>query len=318
VPFGWIVDNQDLRVAQAQVVAETPNLTLIAPASITEIDARSDPDHVHLTLDDGRVISARLLVGADGRASQVRDHYRIRTRGWPYDHTAIVCTIRHTGAHDNIAVEHFRTDGPFAALPMTHDDDGCPRSGIVWSERPALARTIMAMDAPTFELALAARLPARYGTITLSGNRAAYPLTLQHAEDYTGTRMALIADAAHGIHPIAGQGLNLGMRDVADLADLVIRAHQYGDDIGDADLLDAYERARRPDNIGMIGATDMLTWLFGSRLPLIGPARRAGLMMIERIAPLKKFFIAQAMGGELATRAYAWDAPHKQARKKAA
>lgn len=314
-PFGWIVDNQDLRIALGHEVTRAQNLTLIAPASVQTIDVGDD--YVTVTLNDGQQISTTLLVGADGRASQVRDHYRIRTRGWPYDHTAIVCTIRHTGAHGNIAIEHFRSDGPFAALPMTDDTDGTPRSGIVWSERPHTSRKIMAMDDDMFTLALSARLPERYGDIELSGKRGAYPLTLQHAEEYTGHRMALIADAAHGIHPIAGQGLNLGMRDVADLAELIITAHVNGDDIGSAELLDQYTRARRMDNMGMVGATDMLTWLFGSKIPGIGPARRFGLMAVERIPALKKFFIQQAMGSELNTRAYVWDTPVRDRKKSA-
>lgn len=304
-PFGWIVDNQDLRIAQADALAEEKNLTLLAPATITDIV--TDAQGARITLRDGRAVTGALLIGADGRASAVRDHFRIRTRGWPYDHTAIVCTVRHSGRHDQIAIEHFQSSGPFAALPMTDDVEGCPRSGIVWSERPHTARRLMALDDAAFALALTARLPDRYGDLTLVGKRAAFPLSLQHAERYTDTRMALIADAAHGIHPIAGQGLNLGMRDVADLADLLITAHQNGDDLGAPDILAAYERRRRADNMGMIGATDTLTGLFGAKWPGVGAARRLGLRLVEQVGPMKRFFIRQAMGGTLATQPYAWD-----------
>lgn len=303
-PFGWIVDNQDLRVAQARAVAAQKNITLFSPATLETIDATDEA--VTITLADGQQITTQLLIGADGRGSQVREHYRIRTRGWPYHHTAVIATIAHTGAHNNIAIEHFRADGPFAVLPMTNDADGTPRSAIVWSERPATARDIMAMNDDTFKTALATRLPERYGDIVQIGKRAAWLLTLQHAEKYTGTRMALLADAAHGIHPIAGQGLNLGMRDIADLAELILAAHESGDDLGAPALLKQYERARRADNMGMIGATDMLTALFGRRLPGIPLARRLGLRAVEHLPPLKRFFINQAMGGKLVTESYRW------------
>lgn len=303
--FGYIADNMDLRASLFDALSECSFITLFAPTDITSI--ATDTDQTSVTLNDGRILSAALLVGADGRGSYVRDHFRVPVRGWPYGHTAIICCIHHIGDHKNIAIEHFNAHGPFAVLPMTDDENGLHRSGIVWSMPPAEARKVMAMDDDTFADALSSRMPDRYGEITVHAPRAAYPLTLQHALRYTGPRMVLVADAAHGIHPIAGQGLNLGMRGLADLADLLIPAHQNGQDLGAPDLLEQYERTRRRDTIGMIGTTDILTDLFGLSIPGIPLIRRWGLRAVQAIPPLKRFFIQQAMGAELTTKSYTWD-----------
>lgn len=310
--FGYIVDNLDLRIALAQEAERQKHLTLYAPTDITMIDNHAD--HVAVTLDDGRMITTNLLVGADGRGSAVRDHYRIRTRGWPYDHTAVVATITHAGAHNNIAIEHFLSDGPFAVLPVSNDDQGQHRSAIVWSARPHQARAIMRMSDDAFMLALSARLPERYGEILDPGKRAAWPITLQHAQDYIAPRMALVADAAHGIHPIAGQGLNLGMRDIADLADLIIT---QGGDVGRGDILQAYQTRRRADTTLMVGATDILTGLFGLNGFGIPVLRKAGLRIVQAVPTFKKFFIGQAMGGNLTTQNYAWDQPKTKTKRAA-
>ncbi len=303
--FGYIADNMNLRGSLFDEMSQCAFITLFAPTDIASIE--TDTHCTSVTLNDGRILSAALLVGADGRGSYVRDHFRVPVRGWPYDHTAVICSIHHTGDHHNIAIEHFNAHGPFAVLPMTDDENGLHRSGIVWSMPPAEARKVMAMDNDIFAQALASRMPDRYGDITVHAPRAAYPLTLQHAQRYIGPRMVLVADAAHGIHPIAGQGLNLGMRDLADLADLLISAYKDGQDLGAPDLLAHYERMRRRDTIGMIGTTDILTGLFGFSLPGIPLVRRWGLRAVQAIPSLKRFFIQQAMGAELTTKSYAWD-----------
>lgn len=315
-PFGYIVDNLDLRQSLATQIARHKNITLYAPADIDTIDRDEKGGGITLTLNDGREITCQLLVGADGRASAVRDQAKIRTRGWPYNHTAVVATITHTDPHNHVAIEHFLPDGPFAVLPFCDDDLGRPRSAIVWSSHPREARHIMHMDDGTFMLALSARLPQTYGTVIATSPRAAWPLTLQHAETYIAPRTALVADAAHGIHPIAGQGLNLGMRDIADLADLIWTA---GDaDIGARDLLSAYQTRRRADTFTMVGATDILTGLFGWSGPGIPMLRKMGLRLVQAAPPLKRFFVGQAMGGALVTHPYAWDTQTPAPKKKRA
>jgi 2-octaprenyl-6-methoxyphenol hydroxylase len=262
----------------------------LAPANVAAID--QDDDAVRVTLGDGRVARTALVVGADGRGSFVREAARIRTRGWPYDHTAIVATITHTGSHQNTAIEHFLSTGPFAVLPFTADARGRYRSAVVWSERPVTAQKIMAMSDTQFAQALTARLPDRYGAVVAVAMRAAYPLSLQHAERYIDTRLALVADAAHGIHPIAGQGLNIGLRDAATLADGLVGV----DDCGDDAVLAAYQRARRADVTTMVAATDGLTGLFGLGLPGLRGVRRLGMRVIDRLPPLKNALVRHAMG----------------------
>ncbi len=304
-PFGYIVDNLDLRQALAAQIARHKNITLYAPADIGAIDRDPKGGKITLTLNDGRKITAGLLVGADGRGSHVRVEARIRTRGWPYHHTAVVATITHTKPHHHLAIEHFLPDGPFAVLPFCDDDQGRPRSAIVWSSSPKEARRVMSMDDATFMLALSARLPESYGSVIETSPRAAWPLTLQHADTYIAPRTALVADAAHGIHPIAGQGLNLGMRDIADLADLIWTAGSQ--DIGGPELLHGYQTRRRADTLTMVGATDILTGLFGWSAPGIPMLRKMGLRLVQATPALKRFFINQAMGGTLVTLPYAWE-----------
>ncbi len=315
-PFGYIVDNIDLRKAQAHTVNNTKNITMITPATVADITITNR--HAAVTLNNGTIIRTGIVIGADGRGSIVRDLAGIRTRGWPYPHTAIVSTITHTGAHNNIAVEHFLSTGPFAVLPFTNDENGTPRSAIVWSEHPHTARKIMRMNDDTFKMALMSRLPGRYGDVVHVGPRGAYPLSLQHAVDYTAPRIALVADAAHGMHPIAGQGLNLGLRDVQVLADLMItaassprrrgsgkesmpdprlRGDDAGYDFGTPEILDAYARARKPDILALMSGTDMLTGIFGSRIPGLRPLRKIGMRVIEHLPPVKNFFIRVAKGG---------------------
>lgn len=290
--MGHIVDNLDLRRALFAAAAKYKNIALFAPAQVATI--HTDEARATVVLNTGDTLQAPLMIGADGRLSIVRDHARIRTRGWPYDHTAVVATITHTGPHDNIAVEHFFPEGPFAVLPFTNDARGTPRSAVVWSMRPMDARRVMRMDDRLFCLSLQSRLPPRYGDVVATAPRGAYPLSLQHAERYVGARTALVADAAHGIHPIAGQGLNVGLRDVQALADILTALPPAT--WGDGDVLQKYERARRVDVSAMVAATDGLTWLFGTRALGARTARRLGLMAVNRSEAAKRFFVKQAMG----------------------
>ncbi|MBU0860116.1 MAG: UbiH/UbiF/VisC/COQ6 family ubiquinone biosynthesis hydroxylase [Alphaproteobacteria bacterium] len=288
--FGWIVENRILRRALFDHARATKNIDHIAPAAVTALIRT--PDRVTATLADGRIVSAPLLVGADGRNSFVRDWAGLGARQWSYKQRAVICTVEHDNPHNHIALENFRPEGPFAVLPMTDGENGAHRSSVVWTEHGPEKDSALTYDQAVFDAALTARFPDFYGAIKQIGKRAAYPLGLIHAHDYAAARTVLIGDAAHGIHPIAGQGLNLGFRDIAVLADLVIGA----DDPGIDDVVYEYQRKRRPDNMAMAGTTDILNRLFSNNVTPVRALRRFGLRLVDRTAPVKKFFMAQAMG----------------------
>ncbi|MEQ9812380.1 MAG: UbiH/UbiF/VisC/COQ6 family ubiquinone biosynthesis hydroxylase [Azospirillaceae bacterium] len=307
-PFGHIVDNRVLRRAQFEALAAADGVRHLAPATVTGI-ARGDTG-VKVTLADGRHIGAELVVGADGRRSAVRESAGIRTRGWSYAQHAIVGCLTHEKPHDGLALEHFLPEGPFAVLPMTDDAAGRHRSSLVWTETPARADHLLALDDAAFDRALNERLGDYLGPARMASARFRYPLTLIHARRYVDRRLALISEAAHGIHPIAGQGLNLGLRDIDLLLDLVGERARLGLDLGDPDMLARYEARRRPDNTAMAVATDLLNRLFSNR---IGPVRRLrglGLEAVGMLPPVKRFFMAQAMGlsGREAARRRGWPA----------
>lgn len=298
-PFGHIVENRLIRLAQFASLDELTSVTHLAPATVTEIDR--SPDNVTATLEDGRHIKAEIVVGADGRGSLVRQDATIDNRRWRYNQDAIVCTVAHAKPHQGLALEHFMPEGPFAVLPMT----GAPkprgkgvdhRSSIVWTERPARADYFLGLSVADFNAALNERMGDYLGRVRLLGKRFRYPLSVLHARRYTDTRMALIGEAAHAIHPIAGQGLNLGLRDVALLADLMADRARLGLDLGDPSLLAEYQRRRRPDNSTMLATTDILNRLFSNRVLPVRTARGFGLEMVGRLPPLKRFFMRQAMG----------------------
>lgn len=299
--FGWIVDIRDLRAELFALAARTPGLVHLAPARVLEIESPDEgKDHSAILIKENGVskkITARLVVGADGRGSFTRRSAGIATRGWSYGQRALVCTVAHEHPHNNIAVEDFRPEGPFAILPMCDAADGTHRSSIVWTEH---GRGVSAMDFDdqTFDVALAARFPAEYGAVRRIGKRFSYPLSLLHAKTYIAPRRVLVADAAHGIHPIAGQGLNIGLRDVSALADLIVRAQREGRDIGEESFLRFYERKRRIDNMAMAGATDFLNYLFSNDIVPVRAARRMGLRAVAHLPFVKRFLIAQAMGAK--------------------
>lgn len=292
--FGWIVENRLLRIALRQAVEKANPARQIAPAAVTDFSRDAYGVSVHLA--DGRILRAPLVIGADGRQSFTRDWMGINTRAWTYKQRAVVCTVTHENPHNNIAIEHFRPEGPFAVLPMTDDEQGRHRSSVVWTEHGPDRKSALHFDDDAFNAALNARFPSWYGAVTLNGGRFAYPLGLVHAHDYIAPRMALVADAAHGIHPIAGQGLNLGLRDVAYLAELLVDAKRNGDDYGSEDLLHAYQQARRPDNMAMAAATDTLNKLFSNNIGPMRLARQIGLRAVQKIGPARRFFMRQAMG----------------------
>lgn len=292
--FGWIVENRLLRSALQARVAALETARHIAPAKIA--DYRVDEEGAQAVLSDGRVYGARLIVGADGRNSFMRGWMGIGTRAWSYNQRAIVCTVMHDRPHGNVAVENFYPEGPFAVLPMMDDAKGNHRSAIVWTEHGIARRSVLNDPQDAFDAALNARFPAFYGAVRQAGPRSAWPLGLVHAHRYTGPRMALVAEAAHGIHPIAGQGLNMGLRDIALLAELTGTALAQGGDPGSPALLARYQQARRPDNMAMAGATDTLNRLFSNNIAPVRLARRAGLRLVSHMPPARRFFMKQAMG----------------------
>ncbi|MFP4313133.1 MAG: UbiH/UbiF/VisC/COQ6 family ubiquinone biosynthesis hydroxylase [Alphaproteobacteria bacterium] len=291
--FGTIFLNSDIRAALNNNVKASENIDLIAPAKVS--DFKVDKDGILTILEDARIIHSKLAIGADGRNSFMREWLDIDTRAWSYNQRAVVCIARHENPHHNVAVEHFMPDGPFAILPMADDEEGNHRSSIVFTEHGPERKSRMRLSQEEFVSLLQKRFPADYGTIEMAGERSVYPLSLVHAASYIGPRMALVADAAHGIHPIAGQGLNLGFRDVKEIAALVLKAHKAGQDIGSADLLKTYQRRRRPDNMAMVAFTDGLVRLFSNNLPPLKLARRLGLKAVGKIPLAKRFFMKQAM-----------------------
>lgn len=288
-PFGWLVENRGLRRALLTRMGELPAVRLAAPAAVAQL--RRDADAVTARLADGRAVRARLAVAADGRGSPTRRAAGIRTTGWSYGQHGIVCTVAHQSPHHGIAHEHFLAGGPFAILPLTGN-----RSSIVWTERSDLAAAILAQDDAAFLRDLTGRFGDFLGDIAVAGPRFGWPLALQFAERYIDRRLALVGDAAHGMHPIAGQGMNMGIRDIAALAELVVEHRRLGLDPGGPAVLERYERWRRFDNLLMLAMTDGLNRLFSNHFGPLRLARDLGLAAVQRLPPLKRLFTRHAMG----------------------
>jgi 2-octaprenyl-6-methoxyphenol hydroxylase len=288
-PLGWIVENRMLRRALYERVQALPSLRLLAPLGVESIERR--PSRVRALLSDGRYVDAALCAAADGKNSPLRRAAAIHTTEWSYPQTGIVCTARHELPHHGIAVEHFLPAGPFAILPMTGN-----RSSIVWTERAELAPELMRLDQEGFRAELARRFGDFLGRVEVEGPRWAYPLAFMHAESYVAPRLALVGDAAHVIHPIAGQGLNLGIRDVAALAECIVEQRRLGLDIGSGETLQRYERWRRFDNVALAAVTDGLNRLFSNAIPPVKLVRDVGLAAVNVMPPLKRLFMRHAMG----------------------
>lgn len=288
-PFGWIVENTIIRRAIHQRLAQLPTARVLAPARLTELTR--DKDGIVATLEDGRTIAAALVVGADGRGSTVRRLAGIGVQRFGYGQSGIVTTVAHEKPHRGIAHERFLPSGPFAILPMTGD-----RSSIVWTERLHLADAVVNQDDESFLAELNTRFGDFLGKVSLAGPRFHYPLTLQLADRAIDQRLVLIGDAAHGMHPVAGQGMNMGIRDVAALAEVVVDARRLGLDVGGADVLERYQRWRRFDNMLMLGLTDALVRLFSNDVAPLKLARDLGLAAVQKMPGLKRFFMKHAMG----------------------
>ncbi len=288
-PFGHMVQNRHLRVALLKRANELESLTLLAPCGYSEINR--DPSGVSATLTDGRHVKAQLVVAADGRFSNLRKLAGIGTVGWSYDQAGIVCTVEHEFSHQGIAQERFLNPGPFAILPMTGN-----RSSLVWTEQTDTAAKIMHLDEDAFQAAMARRFGEYLGALKVVGPRWSYPLALHQADDYIAERMALIGDAAHGMHPIAGQGLNLGLRDVAALAEIIIDAARLGVDPGTTGNLEKYQQWRRFDSVMLLAITDGLNRLFTTDVDAVRMARDVGLAAVNKMPRLKGFFMEHARG----------------------
>jgi 2-octaprenyl-6-methoxyphenol hydroxylase len=288
-PLGHIVENRVLRRVLFDAARTLPNLRLLAPLAVERVEA--SPLAAGAELADGRRLQARLVVAADGATSPLRRAAGIRALEWRYPQVGIVTTVRHERAHQGIAVEHFLPAGPFAILPMTGN-----RSSIVWTERAEFAARLAALPDAAFAAELADRFGDYLGAVEPVGPRWTYPLGLMLAERYAGTRLALIGEAAHLIHPIAGQGFNLGIRDVAALSELVVDWRRLGLDIGDDEVLHRYERWRRFDTVMLAAVTDGLNRLFSNEVAPLRLARDIGLAVVHRLPPVKRLLMRDAMG----------------------
>jgi len=289
VPLGYIVENRILRRALIDRAGSIPSLRFLAPLAVDSVSTSALGGTA--ALSDGRQIRARLVAAADGRTSPLRQAAGIRTVEWRYPQTGIVTTVRHQRPHHGVAVERFMSAGPFAILPMTGN-----RSSIVWTERAELPPRLVSLSDSAFAAELAARFGDFLGPVEPVGPRWSYPLTLLVAEKYVSTRLALVGEAAHTIHPIAGQGLNLGIRDVAALAELVIDARRLGLDIGGDPVLLRYQQWRRFDTLALAAVTDGLNRLFSNSLSPVQLARDIGLAAVNRFPPLKRLLMRDAMG----------------------
>jgi 2-octaprenyl-6-methoxyphenol hydroxylase len=292
-PLGWMHENRNLRAALQARAEAGKNLWLLWKSRIANIE-RGD-HQVTVALEDGRKLSAPLLVAADGRNSPMREAAGIRIARWRYKHQAIVSVLRHERAHDHVAYEIFYPTGPFALLPMT-DDSGGHRSAIVWSVPQEDAAGWLALGDEDFAAEAKAAIGGFLGEIAMLAPRSSYPLGFHHAAQITAQRLALVGDAAHAIHPIAGQGLNLGFRDAAALAQVLVEGARIGLDLGDAQLLDRYQRWRSLDALSVAFATDSLTRIYGVPGRAASVVRRFGMGLVERITPLRDRLMSEARG----------------------
>ena len=286
-PFAHMVENRHL--VDALVIRAKELSVALHAGAVASFE--TDSNSIKVSLSDGYAISGRLLVGADGANSIIRERAGISTHGWNYDQSAIVTTVAHEREHNGRAEEHFLPAGPFAILPLTGK-----RCSIVWTEEAREAKRIVALPDAEFHVELEKRFGLQLGELKVIGPRRAFPLGLFTARNFIDERLALVGDAAHIIHPIAGQGLNMGLRDVAALAEAVADAARLGLDPGGPDVLERYQRWRRFDTMMMGVATDGLNRLFSNRSDALRLARDIGLGLVERMPALKRMFIREAAG----------------------
>mgnify|MGYP000105995010 FL=1 len=292
--LGRMFANRTLRLALFGAARAEP---LIAWYARAEVTGRQRSEHgVSARLADGHELRAGLMVGAEGRHSPTREEAAISVARWKYDHRAIIAAISHENPHDNVAWEIFYPQGPFALLPMLDDADGAHRSALVWTVGEKDAAGTLKLSDRAFAAELQKRMGDLFGAILSVGQRSSYPLGFHHTAKVTAQRLALVGDAAHGIHPIAGQGLNLGLRDVGALVGVLDEGARLGLEPGEAQLLARYERWRGLDSFMVALATDGLTRLFGIPGNAASAVRRLGMAGVERLPPLKRWFMDEARG----------------------
>jgi 2-octaprenyl-6-methoxyphenol hydroxylase len=287
--LGHIVENRHTRRALFAVANTLANLRLVAPAALTNL--KSDAAGITASLANGETIRARLAVAADGRESPMRELMGLSVISWSYAQWGIVATVAHEKPHNGVAYEHFLPAGPFAILPMTGN-----RSSLVWTETETLAPRMMQLADADFDAEIARRFGAHLGKTKAAGPRWSYPLKFHLARGYVKPRFALAGDSAHGIHPIAGQGFNLGLKDAAALSEIVLDAARLGLDIGALDTLQRYERWRRFDSLVMSFAMDGLNRLFSNDIAPLRILRDVGLGLVDAVGPARRFFMRHAGG----------------------
>lgn len=286
-PLGFIVENRVLRRAIYAAIAEEPRVALHAPAR--RIRTEYGKATATVALEDGRALEASLVVAADGRHSPLRAEAALKVNQWSYPQTGIVATVAHERPHDGVAQELFLPSGPFAILPMSGN-----RSNLVWSETKAAAPAYLALDDAAFLAAIRARFGDYLGAVSLAGPRWSYPLAFHLAQSYVAPRLALVGDAAHAIHPIAGQGYNLGVKDIAALVEVLADARGVGLDFGSLPTLENYQRWRRFDSAALAFGTDALNRLYSNDFAPVRLARDLGMGAVNAVAPLRRMFMKHA------------------------
>ncbi len=293
-PLGIMFENRRLRQVLQEAAVEAPGVKLMMPGRAA--DVVRDGAGVRVALEDGRAATAPLLIGAEGRNSPTREAARIPVARWNYEHRAMIVTITHERPHGNVAYEIFYPAGPFALLPMRDDSEGRHRSAVVWSVHERDASGFLGLPERAMAAEIEKRMGGFLGEIALAGPRSSYKLGFHHAARITAERLVLVGDAAHGIHPIAGQGLNLGFRDAAALVQVLVEGARTGMDLGDAYLLERYARWRSLDTLMVAASTDGLTRLYGVPGKAASAIRRFGMGAVQRIGPLKDRLMSEARG----------------------
>ncbi len=287
-PLGYLLENRHIRAALGQAVIAA-GIEVLAPARVAS--AEFGPAEAAVKLEDGRTLTAPVVVGAEGRGSVVRREAQINALGWDYPQTGVVATVKLARPHQGVAHEYFLPGGPFAILPLTGD-----RASLVWTETTARAAALKSARPEVFHAHLQRRFGDHLGEAVVEGPVFTYPLSLQLAERFVGPRVALLGDAAHGVHPIAGQGLNLGLKGCAALAEVLADASRLGEDIGAEAVLERYAAWRRFDTVTLSAGMDAFVRLFSNDNPLLRLARGAGMAAVNRIGPARRFFMTEAGG----------------------
>jgi 2-octaprenyl-6-methoxyphenol hydroxylase len=287
-PLGYMLENRHIRAGLASAI-QAAGIEVLAPARVASADF--GPRAATVTLADGRTLSAPLVVGAEGRGSVIREQAGIGAIGWDYRQTGVVATVKLERPHEGVAHEYFLPSGPFAILPLTED-----RASLVWTESVSRAAALKTARPEVFHAHLQRRFGDYLGKATRQGPVFTYPLALQLAERLAGARVALLGDAAHGVHPIAGQGLNLGLKGAAALAETIVEAARLGEDIGSEAVLERYAAWRRFDTAALAAGMDLFVRLFSNDHPLLRTARGIGMAAVNRIGPARTFFMQEAGG----------------------